>query len=203
MYMTLNTTPEILKGVTDLPIAALALIFGLLLAKKDVGKGWRNLFFLIAVAGVLGAFAHIFDYSPLIYEILWTILYILLFELIRRFAGLMVCYIIGEDRGEMPLVFILEGVIFAVTVLCLFLAPFNEIYIFVVFATIMFLRLIVCLVRCQRRPRLAVILIVSLSAPLAAQILEDVLPYAIVIEHILIAAVMFLAYRIGAEAKTR
>lgn len=103
----------------------------------------------------------------------------------------------------MPLVFILEGVIFSVTVLCLFFAPFNEIYIFVVFMAIMFLRLIVCLVRCKDRPRLAVILLVSVSAPFIAQTLEDVVPYAIVAEHILIAAVMFLAYRIGAEVKAR
>lgn len=39
MYMTLNTTPEILNGLTDLPIAALALIFGLLLAKKASAAG--------------------------------------------------------------------------------------------------------------------------------------------------------------------
>ena len=188
---------EMLKGLSDVPIALISFVFGLLLLKKK--KEWSSLFLLIAVSAVLGAVVHTFDFPRAWNRAIWIVLYIFLYELIRRFAHLMVCYVSGKTDKERTPVYILEAVLYAVTLIFMFCVDINDIYVFVVFAAVMLVRVACAFVRFRPVPFKAGLLMAVLIFPLALQALEAVIPYAVLIEHMILAAALFIAYLMARE----
>ena len=188
---------EMLKGLSDIPIALISFVFGLLLWKKR--KEWSLLFLLIAVSAVLGAVVHTFDFPRAWNRVIWIVLYIFLYELIRRFAHLMVCYVSGKAERERTPVYILEAVLYAVTLVFMFCVDINDIYVFVVFAAVMLVRVACASVRFRPVPFKAGLLMAVLIFPLALQALEAVIPYAVLIEHIILAASLCIAFVMARE----
>ena len=188
---------EMLKGLTDIPIALLAGIFGILLHKKE-SKKWAFLFFLICVSGILGALVHTFEMPKLLKNVLWIILYVFLFELIRRFAKLVADYVSGKEEKEKIWVYISEIFLYAVTVIWMFaVEKINDIFIFIIFAFIMFVKIVVCLLKCEKVPNKLKLLMIMLFFPIILQALCNVIPYAVVFEHIFLAVALYVAYSIG------
>lgn len=190
---------EMLKGLSDIPIALIALVFGVLLRKKN--KEWSSLFLLITVSAVLGAVVHTFDFPRVWNRVIWIVLYIFLYELIRRFAHLMVCYISGRAERERTLVYILEALLYGVTVVFMFAVSINDIYILVLFALIMLVRVVTSMVKFAPALFKARLLMAVLLFPLVLQALEEVIPYAVLIEHIILAAALCIAFSMAKEEK--
>lgn len=188
---------ELLKGLSDIPIAIIALIFGILLWKKK--KQWASLFLLISVSAVFGAVVHSIDFPRGWNRAIWIVLYIFLYELIRRFAYLMVCYVSGKQSAERSCVYIIEAVLYAVTLVFMFTLDINDIYVFVVFAVIMLIRVLIALIKCRPVPFKARLLMIVLLFPLALQALEAAIPYAVLIEHVILAAALCIAFVMAKE----
>ena len=185
-----------MKGVTDLPIALAALIFGLLL-KKQKRNDWMLLFLLVALSAVMGAAVHLLRLTPTVRRIVWTVLYALLYEDIRRFSLLMTAYISGCRAQECRAVWWTEGLLYLCTILVLMTHELHSIYILVVFMVIMLVRIAVCLARYRFRPARATGLMTLLVFPVTLQALADVISAAVVAEHLLIVAGQVIAYSIG------
>lgn len=184
---------EILKGISDVPIAVLALVFGMILRKRKRAE-WPDLFLLIAVSAFSGAAVHMFDFPLTANRIIWVFLYVLLFELIRRFALIMTCCISGTGKDERTPVYAAEALLYCVTVAVMFTLDINDILVFVVFAVLMFARVAACFVRYRPSPVRPKVLMLMLSCPLLLQALAPVLPYAVFAEHVLLVFALCFAF---------
>ncbi len=195
----MNELPEMLKGLTDIPLALAACLFGILLTRRKAGGKWAALFFLISVSAVLGTAVHVFAMPQAVWTVVWMILYVLLFEAIRRFGQLMTAYITGQKRQEYRAVRITEIALYLFTVSGMFFLPFNEILVFVFFAVLQFARIMIALIRYPQAPADAKRLPVFVVLPLVIQALSGVIPYAVVMVHILLIAALFAVYLIGSR----
>ena len=174
----MNEFSEAIKGLTDIPIALLSFVLFLLIRKKGK-KQWSRIFLFVAVAGFLGAIVHTFRVSVWQMRLLWIVLYVFLFELVRRFALAATSYISGKSSGEKKLVYGMEAAAYLISVTVLFLFPGYDIYAFVVFAAILFVRVLVCLIKTKNAPKDMWALILFLVLPIALQALADFIPYAV------------------------
>ena len=198
----MNVFYESVKGFTDLPIALVAAVFGILTLKKS-NKNWGIFFLLIAVAGLLGAIAHIISFSQTCKNIIWTVLYILLFECIRRASLLFANYIKQKGEKEKPFLFSAEAVCYLAALCLMFFVGDYDIYILCVFAAISLARTAIPFFRVKTLPRFSVAFVGLLVPPVLFQIFSKAIPYAVVYEHIFILAELFLAYQISSESKTQ
>ena len=188
---------EALKGFTDIPLAILSLIFGIILVKKR-RTGWGILFLTVAVAAVMGTVAHAVAIPTVALNLLWTVLYVFLYEAIRRFGCLTVALITGESRPEPRVIFCAEGILYILTLLWMWLGwPLNDILVLVVFMVMIFVRVTVCIVRTRHVPRSLCLLMGILLIPILLQMFESVIPYAVVAEHTLLALSLCVAFAIA------
>jgi len=194
----MNDIHEVMKGATDLPIALIALLIGLLLRKKR-SKDWGLLFQLVAVSGLLGAAVHMFALPMLGLQLTWMLLYILLFESIRRFSLLMAGYLSKTQIREKTAVYWTEGILFLAAAVTLFLHQGKDIYFLVVFMVIMVTRIIISLFRTGFASKKANALIVIVLVPVVLQAVAELLSAAVVMEHLCIIAGEVIAGRIGTE----
>ena len=198
----MNPIPEVMKGVTDLPLALLAVVFGLLLRKKGK-KEWSDLFLLVAAAALLGTGVHIIHITEPYLQLLWVILYALLFESIRRFSLLTVTHISDCQVEEQTAVWAAEAVLYLGAVALSFLANGLDIYLLVIFMVLMFCRIVVCLTRYGFRPAKVTGLMVLLIAPIVLQALAAIISFAVVAEHLILAAAQVVTYAIGKGEQIR
>ena len=195
--MKLETAEELWKGFTDVPIALLAVLFGLLLRRK---KGWREMFFLLAVTALLGTAVHVLVIPEPLHSVLWSVEFALLFALIALFAHRMEVYLTQKPVKEPKDVLFSGLALWVCAVILRFTYPNLDIYMLVPFAVGLMIRMILCFARQEKKPRLMKLLLPVLLAALAAQALKDVIPYGVVLVHAFIAAALFLVYRMGRES---
>lgn len=196
----MNELPEMLKGLTDIPLALLSAVFCIILMKKQK-KSWSVLFLLIFVSAFLGTAVHVFSMSFALYCIVWIILYALLFESIRIFTTLMVGYISGIKAKKNTVVFVIEAVLYAAAVVMLFIPDIYDIYALVAFMIIMLARVFICVINSKRIPRYAIPLSIFLILPVCLQALAEFIPYAVVMEHCSLIAALIIAFRISLSDK--
>ncbi len=196
----MNELHEALKGFTDLPIAALALLFAILLRKKNASKDWSTLFFIVACAGLLGSIVHGIALSRVADAVVWTILHPFLFEAVRRFGLVFATFIDKKERKSAKAVYVVEVFFYLAGLPLLYLIPHNDIYAFAAFAVLIFIQTVVAIAKAQKLPKIAVCFLVLLAIPLLLQIGETVIPYAVVIEHLFLALDLYIAYRIALKA---
>ncbi len=197
----MNELHEALKGFTDLPIAALALLFALLLQKKHQNRDWATVFFLVAGAGTLGSVVHGLALSRVADAVVWTVLHPFLYEAVRRFSLLFATFVDKKERHSPPAVFVAEIGFYLAGLPLLYLIPHNDIYSFAAFAVLLFIQTAVAMARAPKIPRLALVFLALLAVPLLLQIGETVIPYAVVIEHGFLALDLVIAYRIAVASK--
>lgn len=188
---------ELWKGLTDLPLALLAAVFGVLLYRKK-SLAWSKFFFLAAIAGIGGITVHCLALPRRTVCALWIFLYVILYEVIRRMAFLLV-EAIGKTKETSLFLPVSEGILYVITVIGLYTFPFNEIYVLVVFIGLVLIRVAVCAVRHLPLTKNVRLLLCLLPASALCQALSGILPYAVVWEHLLLGAALYAAYRIGAE----
>lgn len=192
----MNELYEALKGFTDLPLAILSLIFGILCYKKMKNKAWATLFFIIAVAATLGAVVHGIALPDLAAKMIWVVLYPLLFEAVRRFGVLFGAYLDKENKPLSSILIPLEIALYIGALFALFLnSKLHDILVFAVYAVIVFIIAAVRVVRAMPLPKLVTVFLVLLAFPILLQICESFIPYAVVIEHSILVVEFAIAYR--------
>lgn len=202
MSIVLNTPEEMWKGLSNIPIALLALICAvLLLCRKGVKNEWIAVCFLGTFCSIMGITVHTFLIDKPLIQFLWMFLYILLFELTRIFSHRLVCFIANNDEKEKIPVIIIEAVLYAAAAVLLFVWNGKDIFMLVVFAFLEILRIVVCLIKHPKAPLSVKLLLADMALSMVFLALEDFIPYAVVFCHLLIAAALFIYYVIAIKDK--
>lgn len=192
----MNELNEALKGFSDIPISVISFVFFLLLSKKE-NRSWKNIFLLVSLSSFIGALVHIINFGNLIKNIIWIVLYVLLFELVRRFSLQFISFIKGKNEREKTIIYVFEIVFYVVAAIGLFFYPKYDILAFVAFSFIVFLKVLICFITIKKVPSDAKLLIILLLFPIVLQIFSRIIPFAVLTEHLIIAAALFIAYKIA------
>ena len=200
--MPFATLAEMYKGLSDLPICLLALIFGIVLSKKyKEEKTWKVFFFFLACTSALGAVAHVFAFSALAKKVVWTVLYVLLFELLRMLSSLLGRYIKEEYRYPKVL-YLAEVLIFAATLFLLYKESPLDIYVFIIFAALNVLWMLK-LVRENGIPLRVALFLVSGVLAGFFQALKTVIPHGVVLGHVMILLAELILFTIAIDKKLK
>ena len=186
---------EAAKGLTDLPIAFLALIFAVISFKKG-NKKWCVVFLFTGISAIFGVVAHTFVFSDLTLKIIWTVLYILLFESVRRFTVLLLKLIHKSDSSE-KYIKIAE---FSLCFVCLFFLygiGKNDILVLVLFALICLILLISGIIKHKYKNKYIYLLFCLLTVTALLQIPAKAFPLLVVFEHLFLFASLFVVYIIS------
>lgn len=195
--MALSPLPEMLKGISDLPIAALAAVLAFLLPGGRAAREWRALLLMVSVSALFGAAVHVFAVPEQVLSFAWTALYILLFELVYVFCRLILRCIDRKGFRRPRAVRAVQTGLYLASAVCLFAAPGADIYVFVLFAAMLFAVVVFRLLRAEHPPRSVIALLLILLAALLCQGLKSVIPYGVVWGHVFIAAALFVLFFIA------
>ena len=195
----MNTFLEAVIGLTDLPIAVSAIIFSIL-SLKNGNKGWGAVFFFTGISAIIGTVAHTFTFPSAVYRIIWTVLYLLLFESVRRFAVIMIGYV------RKPFVFgkyimAAEAILYIVCLFFLYAVEKYDILILVVFSALCLGSLVYNLVRYKYRNKYIYLIFGLLVLAVLLQILAGKLRFLIVLEHLSLFAALFAVYLMSRESR--
>ncbi len=194
----MNGFYEALKGFTDVPIALVALVLGIL-SKRNQRKEWGDLFLLIFLTAILGTAAHAFALSEALWRAIWVVVFAGMFEIDFMFTKLFSRYVnssilFNEKRFRlMQIVFCLAAVIAV--------AGFGhkEMLIYVVYSFCCLAFLAKCFIRTRNVPKKATFFVSLLPVLLLLQAFNAVIPYAVVIEHIVLTVILFVLYSISID----
>ena len=186
---------EAAKGFTDLPIAVLALVFAAL-AWKNGNKKAGAVFLFTGIGAIFGAVVHIFVLPPLIRKIVWTVLYVLLFESIRRFTVLFLGFIRPPKTVEKVLL-IAAVSLYVVSLFFLYEIEANDILVLILFALICIAALIYSVIRYRYQNRYLVPFFGLAGSAALLQIPGDRFPIFVVLEHFCLFAALFIVYRMA------
>ena len=190
---------ELLKGLSDIPLAVLAVVFCVILFKnRAVRKGWPVMFIFLAVSAVMGTALHCFSIAEPRNSRLWAILLALMFESVRQFSFLMVSNMEPAFCSEKRSVQSAEAIILIIAVWLEFSSSRKGIFAFVAFSMLMLARIFIRMIKFPHSSKINVIFILLFSGALL-QSFRDVIPGAVVIAHLLVAAALFFIFRLAAE----
>lgn len=190
---------EAAKGLTDLPIAVLSLIFAVLSFKKDNNK-WGLVFLLTGVSGILGTVVHTFILTDLVKNIIWTVLYIILFESIRRFAVCLIA-LVRKPENQEKILTAAEIVLYFVCIILLYLNGKTDILVLLVFAVICLCTLVYDLIKYKYKGKEIYMLFGFLCIPVVLQVFAAKYPLFVVIEHLFLFIALFIVYGISKAKK--
>ena len=198
--MELNSVEEIWKGLSNAPIAVCALIVGvLLLLKKGVKWEWRAICLEGAFASFCGMFVHTFKINETYRRIFWVFLYALLFELIRLFSHRVSVYITQKEKHEYITVRIIELVLYVAAAALLVILNRFDMIMLIIFALLCVLRVVMAFVKYPKAPTLLKVLMGVALLAIITLAFENIIPYAVVVCHILIAIAIVIYYFIASK----
>jgi len=180
--MMQNIPMELYKGISDLPIFLLAVFFAF--QKVTYGeKTWSTFFFKLAASSLLGSIVHIFSFPSSTKKILWTILYVLLYETLRSLIIALTEYLTHEDVSKSKVILITEAVLFLVNIKLLFMGSTYDIYLFVIFGIFSLMQILKPALKAGCNKKLVFFFSFCVLAILF-QALKTFLPGGVVFSHI-------------------
>jgi len=196
----LTTSHELLKGLTDLPLAIAALLLYILADRKHaVRREWRWVFLLLSLSAAMGVAAHCFILPQRMNDILWLVLFAVMFELVRAFSHSVVNHLRREDRRELLFVRILELVFYLLADAITLTVHAHGIYSFVFFCALLIVRMFVCALRCSELPRRILRIIGVLFAGLVMQAIKSVFPLGVTIGHLIVLIALIMVYKLACD----
>ena len=192
----IDSIEELYKGLTDLPIALLAIIFGVLLFRKK--NECYKVFALLSISAILGAFAHSINLSKVAYIVTWAILYIFLYELVKRASQLICEYLEHEKVCYPKIINISEVILYIASVVFLFMQNDLDIYCLVVFGVVCIVW-IVKVISARTVPSKLWYLLVFAVLALCFQGLKTIIPNGVVLGHVMILFAVGFLYAIALE----
>ena len=181
--MQISSAIEFYKGITDIPLVLVAGFFAIFLKKFDDKKNWSSFFMTLAGVAFIGAVVHIFTMDDLYHKIIWAVLYILLYEVIRNLVVVIGEYITGQAWRYPKLMWIAEAVFVFFSLGFLFTNSKYDIYVFVAFCVIN-LAWVIYFVGKNKLTTKFILFIAACIVSVALQLLKEIVPYAVAIEHI-------------------
>ena len=194
--MNVPDAAEIIKGLTDLPLAIIAGVFFILLKKRGAGRDWTMLFFYIFIAGLLGCVAHSFTLGKFSHRALWLLLFPVMFELVTVFTELV--YELDGDGEFLPEKLRRTEMIFLVIAEVLTVAYFRAaIYSFAAYGAVLAFYLIWLVRNNKKLAERLLTPTVLIVAALVLQIFKAVIPGGTAVAHILLCVALFFTYRLA------
>jgi len=188
---------EAAKGLSDFPIAVLSLVFGII-SLYNKNKKWGFVFILVGFCAVVGGIAHTFVFSKFSLKLIWTVLYLLMFESVRGFVILLLDKI-HKLKNITKYLLIFEFLLYFVTIYFLYGINGKDILVFVLFSAICLGSLVFAMVKYKCKNKSIIKMFVFLAVPVILQPFASAFPYLIVIEHISLFIVLFTVFKISKE----
>lgn len=198
---------EAAKGISDLPIAILSFVFFSVLAKDGKKSHWTPVFGLLSIVSLLGAVAHIFEFSYISHNILWSIVY-----LVMDITILLTHYAFVSDATEnrepvkkhKKMLQIISAIAYPIILVFLWAVPDThlDMIVFVIYAFLMILPII--LVSFKKSPIARKLRCIVLML-LITGILQGFKPFqsfSIVVEHIIILFALVITFSIAYKSQT-
>lgn len=195
----MNELYEALKGYTDLPIALAAFVLGLLAKKKKAPRGWALLLVTVGAAALVGALFHIFALPTPLRKFFRVVMHVLLYEAIFLFTVLFAEYLHKDHDLDLKHLRIMEAVLLVCSAAAVILLDKYDMMIFVLFAAACVAIFVICIIGAKKIPLKAGCLFAVLPVLLLLQGFSDVIPYAVVTEHIIITAALIIIYFIALD----
>lgn len=195
---------ELWIGLTNLPILVSALTSALLIRKYEAEKGkkWFLEFFMIACSAMLGTVAHCLKFTERADNILWIILYFLLYAVVWMFFRLMY----GALRGNVPGKYwlIAAAVCYAASCVIKVLINRGDIYVFVAYSIPVAAILIFECVKQGSKASGERLVMILLGLAVSSQALKVVFGSgAVVTAHLLVFAAMIALYKVARKQISR
>lgn len=202
--LTLDSAAELAKGLSDVPIALMALIFAFIVMPhraEDSPKArkWAEVFFLTSASAFMGSFVHVFLFPESVLRWLWIFLYILLYETVRSFRAVLLGVINGTPpTAESRPLRIAVLAAYLLSAVNRFFHTEIDIYVFLVCSLVLLIPVLAALFRKRALWGLkASVLLLVFST--AVQAMRSFIPGAVMIAHVFIAAAMFLILRVAVK----
>lgn len=197
----MNNIYEALKGFTDIPSAVVALVLGLLALRRRDREG-AALFLIIAAGGFLGSAVHIFELPELIRRIVWVFLHMALFEAVLRFTLLFNSFLSGGRKSRAKQFRFLEVVLYFGAVAAVLACGRRDMLFFIAFSAVCMVQLIICMIKADKKPKRALVLITFIPLLLILQTFSKIIPYSVVFEHAIITMILFIIYSMSAALQS-
>lgn len=203
--MTFTTDfAELLKGLTDLPLAVAAAVCAVLLMRRTYDRRWPTMYGLIAVTALVGGFVHAFKLSYRWRQLLWIGLYFALYIILYLFTRVIDAHLFRRmDRVSIRLTLLCVVCCFVSLALLLNADKLPKDSVknadmipLVVYAVAMIVRLLAsALPRHPSRRLYETVALLALAA--ALQIVAAFWPWVVAIQHLLLIGALITAVGIA------
>lgn len=191
----MNEFYEAIKGFTDIPLALVALVLGIL-SKRNKKEDWGDLFLLIFMTSIIGTATHTFVLPEILWRALWSVTFAGLFEIDYIFTKLFSNYLNSSVEFNVRRFRYLQLAFCLAAILAVAGFGRKEMMIFVAYSFCCFAHLAKCAFMTSTVHKKA-ILFISLPLLLMMQAFNTVIPYAVAIEHIALTMILFVLYSIS------
>lgn len=191
----MNSIIEAAVGLSDLPIAVLSLIFSIL-SKKNGKKEWSIVFLFTGICAIIGTVAHTFAFSKFMYKLIWTVLYILLFDTVRRYILLFTNLIRKTDNIKKYIITI-EISLYLICLFFLYIIEKYDILILILFSALCLCLLFCNIFKYRYINKYLISIFVLISVSVILQILSNKLRILIVAEHLFLFSALFVVYKMS------
>ena len=179
---------EILKGLTDLPICILSIIFMILIYRKNKKSKSFYAFLFLSIASLGGILLHCFKVTEPFLSICWVIECILLMKVVLMFIFL----ILNKDIKKIFKILLI--ILIIPIILSRIFLPRLDIYFVTVYSSILLIYMLYIMykekIKIKNQKKIIIVLILTVIS----QIIKDLIPYGVVIGHILILSILYFIY---------
>lgn len=187
---------ELLKGLSDLPVSLLALLFAYSLRLRGQLR-WAAVFLLVGIAALLGALLHGVPLAPDVLRAVWCLEYALMFTAVFCFCRQMGLVVSGTRPG--PAVYALSVALFAAAIVLRLRDSRWDIYMLVAYAAVLGIPLAFRILTRPGSPACARWMLAAAGLSLAFQALKTVIPFGVVLGHLCLLAALALAFRTAVQ----
>ena len=179
---------EILKGLTDLPIFIISIIFMILIYRKNKKSKAFMAFLILSIASLFGVILHCIKIEETILSICWVIECFILMTLFNKFVFLLINNDIKKIFKVIPIVLLIPIILSRIFIKEL------DIYFVILYGLLvlsyMFFIIIKEKIKFKNKKKLILLLILAIIS----QILKDIIKYGVVIGHLLTIIILYYVY---------
>lgn len=179
---------ETLKGLTDLPIFIISIIFMILIYKKHKKSKAFIAFLLLSIASLFGVILHCIKINEPVLSICWVIECFILMILTNKSVFLLIDKDINKIFKVLPIVLLIPIILSRIFIKEL------DIYFVTLEGLLVISYMITIIIKEKIKFKNKNKIIIVLILVIISQILKDIIKYGVVIGHILIIMILYYIY---------
>ena len=179
---------EALKGLTDLPIFILSIIFMVLIYKKNKKSKTFIAFLILSIGSLFGVILHCIKIIEPILSICWVIECFILMTIFNMFVFLLINKDIKKVFKIIPIVLLIPIILSRIFINKL------DIYFVILYGVLVLIHMSYIIIKEKIKFKNKKKIIIILTLTIISQILKDVIKYGVVIGHILVLIILYYIY---------